>query len=330
MYESSIPVPEFGSQHEDLQAVCDLVAEVKNHNTLYTHHGIMAHALGIDIEDYAPGANANDEEVATAWLEDPNRSTLSEQQETDRTLLNIVHGDALVNTGLSISPVRFRSRVETRSFGYEGIGSIYLMPTNGYTFTQVIIRAAEGTAHPDALEAIEAIVREMFTELSELILVGDDDTAIIETVPYASPIATALERMGSKDEALLVKLRDCNKHASTKSVKEWLLADRMGLLEPPDDTRAAGPSFWHRQLPVSDMITMWRIAIRLITGAKTNLLAQTFYTELLGNAWKHLEYSQNDWYKREAGRQGHDKNTGHLFTEIRAVLLKISGKDPRT
>lgn len=331
--DHSIPIPEFGTQPEHLQAVLSLVEEVGEHNITYTRTGIMRRLLGLAPGEYDSSQGESYGEIVRAWVLDPNRPSLPMQQKTEREILGITHAETLAGTGLRLGPIRPKEGMESRAYGYEEIGSVHLVPADGYTFTQFLNNVASKPVTDQVREAIQDIIRDSFMELADDLLERDELGQASETVSYALPIAATLERMESDDKPLLETLRQCSEHAKTGSVREWMLANRIFFFDVVDEAEQIGPSYWHRRLSPEDMRSAWSVIIDLLVQTGGNPRAQDFYAEILKGAWEHVNFSENDWHRQsdtantEADKTTHD---GYelLFREIRDILMQFGDETP--
>ncbi len=317
------PSPEFGTQPEHLQAVVGLVGELEYHNATYTTKaGIACRALGLtpgvdnplDYEDCA--------ERLSAWLADPTRPSLPQEQNTDRAILSMAHAETLAGTGLRLGPIRTTETIHTATHGYERIGSVRLVPADGYTFVRFINTVADGPFTVEVHEAIEDIVRHSFDDFSQDLLDTDDMTAASELTAYTIPIADALERMGSDDKPLLESLYQCNAHTKTDTVREWMVANHIFFFDAVDDAEQVGPSFWHRRLSPEGMFMFWSVIKDLIIQT-SGYRAPDFHAQLVQGAWEHLEYSEKDWHRLVDSGEESDLAYMIVFTEIRTSLRQL-------
>ena len=98
---------EFGTRPEDIDAALNVLEAVESHNTHFTQLGIAAAVLEVDdVKGYSEERVLEDTAKFRAWIEDPARISVAEQQELDRDVMDMVYHDTLNQLGVALSPVR--------------------------------------------------------------------------------------------------------------------------------------------------------------------------------------------------------------------------------
>lgn len=323
--------PKFGSTPEDINAFNETIQAIISHNEQFNLGGLMARALIDHAEETQKvhelvdeGATIEEAEQTIAFVGN-EKVPLTEEEQMARSIVGMTNAPVLEATGLTLSPLRETSTMFSDK-GEQTVGRIRLRVTDGGKFSSFLLATNPEADNEDFQNNIALVVGNLIAETSDAIANGQDEQTAMETLAYGKGIIAGLEHIGLSDSYVARQLSDLVDNAQQGHVKEFVLAERVGLFQEPGE-KGFGPSQWQRDATTQFMIDNWGNVISVLKMAKHNPNAQELFDRLLNTAIADLEFAKTDWEQIKAGlddNKGYGKDYGSGFEEVfRTVELEL-------
>jgi len=323
---------EFGTRPEDIDAALNVLEAVESHNTHFTQLGIAAAVLEVDdVKGYSEERVLEDTAKFRAWIEDPARISVAEQQELDRDVMDMVYHDTLNQLGVALSPVRADpSQTLPTIQGDEVFGDVHLQLASGRTFVSFLRNIVPIVSGGDGFADVSSRIGSHFlTEFSYLMAYAPEDAHVTELSAHAGDIKEALELLKA-DGHIMLYLEEIRKHTATDTVYEWWYTSSRGLLVPPDvqlEYDIPGPASWHKSMNGHSLEFNWADALDLVESAKGKSGGQEFYEALATAMQESLTFAYDDWQltleEEHGSDQGFDEGVGEVFLRVQKRLSEI-------
>ena len=325
------PYPRFGSTPEDINAFNETIQAIISHNEQFSLGGLVARALIDHLEEAQKvhelvdeGATVEEAEQTIAFVGN-EKVPLTEEEQMTRSVVGMTNASILEATGLTLSPLRETSTMFSNK-GEQSVGKIRLRVTNGGKFSSFLLATNPEAKSEDFQNNIALVVGNLIAETSNAIADGQDEQTAMETLAYGKGIIAGLEHIGIGDTYVAKRLSALVDNAQQGHVKEFVLAERVGLFQKPGEN-GFGPSQWQRDATEQFMIDNWDNVLGVLRMAKHNPNSQELFDRLLNTALADLEFAKTDWEQIKAeldGTKDYGKNYGSGFEEVfRTVELEL-------
>lgn len=292
--------PEFGTGRKDITAFNEAISAVNAHNEEFGLGKLMARALFQHLDEseraqeFMDAGLPEEEAIATsAWL-GTDQLPLSEEQQMARTIVGITHAPILEATGLTLSPLRSGSTMYSNK-GQDSVGRVRLQITDGGKFSAFLGAVKPRKVNEDFRKNVTTVTNSLIAEASDAITQDADEDTVLETLAYANGIISGLKRIGLGDSLVAKVLEVLTHHSQQGDIKEYLLAERSGLLEEAGNAEGFGPSRWQRDSSNEYLAKGWNGIIDVLKAAKANPKAEQLFKQLLQSARAHLKSASDDW-----------------------------------
>lgn len=321
MHEQSVPIPEFGSKPEDITAFNEAIAAINAHNDQFSIGRMMTRVI-LDHKDKTQkaqelvdaGATQKEAEQTVAFV-GSDRIPLTEEEQMARSIVGATNAPALEATGLTLSPLRTIYTMYNGDESEQPVGRVRLQVTNGSKFSGfLLVTNPEDTSEGFQKNAAE-VVDSLIAEASDAIATGQDEQTALETLAYSTGIIAGLEHIGIGDAPVAKQLSDLAQHTQQGDIKEFILAERAGLLQKPGE-QGFGPAKWQRDANTQFMADSWGNILNILKLTQNNPKAQELFHQLLKAAQADLDFARADWKKLKTEGYGGGREYGSGFEEI--------------
>ncbi len=325
---------EFGSNPEDIIVFNEMVATIKNHNEQFSLGTAMAKALldhvdeSVHIQELVKAGASQQEARQTVDFVDEDKISYTEEEEMARSIVGVINAPILEVVGLKLSPLHKTSTIISKK-GEQSIGKVRLQLDDGSRFSNFLLSINPELQNDDFKQNIEEVVSNLIDETADAIANNKEDKTTNETLAYGKGILAGMERIGLDNLASYSKLRTLYDHAQKGDVKEYVLADKIGLLKEPGSNNY-GPSSWQQDCTSEYLDTHWKMIVEILKETRTNPRAKDFFLHLLQSAQASLDYAKTDWVKLKSELGDNDKygeGFDDVFETIGLELISLSSAE---
>ena len=329
MSEQANTTPEFGSQPEDLVSFSEAINAIRTHNDQFSMGKLMVNALVEHLDEAQraqelvdAGVPQEEAEATVTWV-GADKVPLSEEEQMARSVVGVTNAPVLESVGLTLSPLRKTSTM----FGPKGeqsVGVVRLQVTDGGKFSSFLLATKPEDVNDDFRKDSASVVSSLVQETSDAIASNEDAQTALETLAYGKGILAGLEHIGLGEASIAQKLGALSEHAQQGDVKEYVLADRVGLLQEAGE-QGFGPSQWQKDATAKFLTGRWTDVVNVLKAAKANPKATELFNGLLKSAQASLDYAKADWSKIKAEGYGGGSGYGSGFEDVfQTVGLELS------
>ena len=288
--------PEFGSRPEDLASFNYVVMSIPRHNRSV----VLGELISRTVVD-----NNEQQEVALDFTE-PGSGQVNtparrpepintEEEHIISMVVGATNAPILKFTGLTVSPFLPTDTMFSKN-GDELVGRVRLQVADGGKFSGFLSAIVPEDADETFRRSVTGVISSLNQGVAVAIATDTVDAVALEALAYGEGIVAGLERIGLADSPVAEKLRTLYEHAQQGDVREYVVADAIGLLEDPTD-QSSGPATWHRDATPEGLASRWNQVLRVVKEARDNPNAQDLYDRLHGQSQNLLGFAQLDWAK---------------------------------
>lgn len=329
--EATNLTPEFGSQPEDIAAFNELVGAVANHNGQFTVGALVRSTfrqafqmVNHTQELIDKGLDETSAEEAAQNLHD-DTPTFSEEEEMARAVVGMANMPALVASGLKISPQRVLITRAQTILPEQTAGIVRFQIADGGKFSNFLLNVY---APSDELQkSVNNVITDVVGEAKQLINDGTDNQVVLETLVYTPGVLNGLKHIGLETEQTKA-LQQLHEHAQTGDVKEYVAADTMQLLAPPEKQHY-GPAEWQIDSTNEILAERWSNALELIRTIKANPKAHKLFKTVIDSTRVSLVTAQANWkeIKSEYLAAGNGSDYDAIFESVGLELDFLASED---
>jgi hypothetical protein len=334
MNESTNQAPEFGSRPEDIAAFNEAIDAINTHNQQFGLGRLLARAVVDSAKqalraDELIGAGATPEEAEqVAAFVGSEQVLLTEEEQMARSVVGMVNASALEAIGLILSPLRSTATMYSDQ-GEQSVGEVRLQVTDGGKLSGFLLAINPEFADKAFQDRVTYVVDNLISETSDALATNQDEQTVPETLAYASGIVTGLEHVGLGEAPVTKRLHDLAEHAKQGDAKEYVLAERTGLLTSPEE-QTFGPSQWQKDSTAQGLTERWGNILSILKLAQDNPNAQQLFGELLAAAQTNLDIAMADWNEHKTPNHdgtGYGSGFDEAFQTVALELKLLASPD---
>lgn len=325
---------EFGSRKEDLTAFSDAIDAIREHNEQFSLGKIIANTIIEQVDEgertqtlVNAGLPQDEAEATVAWVGTENLP-MSEEEEMARSVVGVVNAPILGSIGLALSPLR-KTATMFGPRGEQSVGEVRLQLADGGKFSGFLLAIRPENVSDDFRKDVAHVIDNLVYETTDAISSSENTQTVFETLAYGMGIVGGLKRIGLGDLAITQELSVLTQRAKQGDVKEYVLADRVGLFREPGE-QSCSPSQWQRDATEKFLLDRWEEVISILKMAKNNPKASKLFIELLASATACLNYAKTDWSRLKPKKYGTDSygmGFDRVFNRIETELSEVASLD---